>query len=383
MRRQYLKTLRRLRETLSRKAVSLVISAAILASLFSVGATNANGRIREWVGGDNNDSNWTSNGNWNGIGGGGQNDDLVFGSQVLVFGGLAYTVPVRRANTNDLAVNTSFDSMTFNGFNYVISGNQIFLKKGLTIDLASGFSGNPVFNPNIIFASVAGLSQTWTSKSGSTTFNGVVNLNGRNWVVNTELGGSVVLNGLVNGFGTLFKNGVGSLLIHGNGGSLGNTILNAGTLEVSGNSAVLGDITLNGGTLSGNGRLGNIFGGNSGAIGTISPGTPDVPVGQLRTIGLVSLNSNTTFAADLTSPGSTDQLFVQNNNVDLNNANLDISLGFTPTVGQQFLIIRHTGTGAITGQFDQGTGIVDNGQLFRITYTVNSVLLTALGPVTP
>src|SRR5262245_17336976 len=99
-----------------------------------------------WTGGDNNDSNWTSNDNWDGFGGAGPDDDLFFGESAA-----------RKTNTNNFDGNTSFNSLSFTGNGYVISGNQIVLANGITTNPGQGTA--PVFNPNIVL----GAPQTFNS----------------------------------------------------------------------------------------------------------------------------------------------------------------------------------------------------------------------------
>src|SRR6476661_7105654 len=65
---------------------------------------------KEWSGSDLNDSNWTSNNNWAGIGGAAPNDDLVFSNDSHV---------QRLTNINDFPLNTNFNSLTFQMGGYV------------------------------------------------------------------------------------------------------------------------------------------------------------------------------------------------------------------------------------------------------------------------
>ena len=80
----------------------------------------------------------------------------------------------RKTNTNNFAVNTNFNSLRFTSTGFLISGNQIFLASGMTVDVQN-VGTMPIFNPNIIL----GNSQTWSSVNGFVELNGVVNLNGR------------------------------------------------------------------------------------------------------------------------------------------------------------------------------------------------------------
>lgn len=359
--------------TVWRKAVSTAISATILVSLISVAGLNAHAST--WSGNDPNDSNWTSNRNWKGLGGAVQYINLVFpaGAQ-------------RLNNTNDFPINTTFSGLEFSAGGYVISGNQIFLNSnstvnnpGMLISIPGGLANQSIFNPNIILSQ----SQTWKGLFGFLRLNGVVNLNSHVLTVDTGVDGNIIMNGLINGSGTLVKNGSGKLFINGGANNFGTTVLNAGTIEVPGS---LGSVSLRGGTLQGSGSVTEIVTDFTGLGGMISPGNGINMPGVLRSNGLVSLNSEATIAIDVngTAIGSQfDNLRVTGSNIDINNANLILNLGFTPVVGQQFAIISQIGTGVVTGQFSQGTGIVENSQLFTITYNANSVVLTAQGPVIP
>lgn len=339
-----------------RRLIAASITLAIFTGVVSAGT-------KTWSGGDNNDSNWTSNGNWSGIGGAGRNDDLVFPAGAA-----------RLTNFNDFPTNTSFDSLNFKGRGYNISGSQIFLESGVHIDIPAGAVGSTSFNPNIILGS----SQFWTSVQGFVIFNGVVNLNSFNLVANTT-GGTLVMNGLINGSGSITKQGAAALIINGNASGFGATFLNQGTVQVGG---TLGHVVLNDGDLAGTGTVASVAANSLGSGGSISPGNGATSIGTLNFAGLVSLNSAKTVSIDLKDFGN-DQVRVTGNNIDLNNADLDVVLGFTPAVGRQFTIISQIGAGVVTGQFSQGSAIVANSQLFTITYTASSVVLTAQGPVGP
>ena len=90
-----------------------------------------------------------------------------------------------------------------------------------------------------------------------------------------------------------------------------------------------------------------------------------------------------TFEFDIngTIPGTLHDRFTSTGgDISLGGANLDLSLGFTPTIGQTFSILTTSGAGnTISGQFAQGGSIVADGQAFAITYNSTSVVLTSLG----
>jgi fibronectin-binding autotransporter adhesin len=346
--------------------------------------------IETWSGEDNNDSNWTSNDNWTGIGGAGAGDDLVFPESAA-----------RKTNTNDFDVNTSFRSLTFTGNGYSITGNQIILTNGITNNPGSGAA--PVFGPNILLSA----DQTFTSSSNHVELNGVVNVQSFDLtlsgsgdhrfdglVAKTSDAGKILKNG--SGTASFFANSPnaphvavfdGSLIVE-SGATLSSSIasnLNGGTLLVNG---TFGDIDMNGGTLAGRGTVGAIR--NFATGGVVAPGIGGTTTGTLRSNGQVDITSNTlTLQIDLngTNAGSSaangyDVLTSSGGDIFLDTSNLSISLGFTPTVGQTFTIVQTSGSGnTILGKFAQGTSLIAGGQRFSITYNPTSVVLTVQGRV--
>src|SRR5262249_42643672 len=69
--------------------------------------------------------------------------------------------------------------------------------------------------------------------------------------------------------------------------------------------------------------------------------------------------------------------------VAITGSNLTLHVGGTIMVGDTFLILDKTSSGAITGQFAQGTQVIaDTGEVFSISYTGgngNDVVLTFTG----
>ena len=324
--------------------------------------------------GNGTNAEWTTNDNWAGIGGAGANDDLTFPQTAA-----------RKTSHNDFPVNTNFNSLNFQGPDYVITGNQIFLANGIFHNPGGGVSA--VFNPNIIL----GADQFFTNATNNPsplTLNGVVNLNGH--VLTIVPGGTtgddaIVMNGTINGTGTLVKKGIGTAILNGNSPNFGTTIIEtagsvpAGTLQVGG---TLGNIQLSSGKLSGVGTVGSIdanlpSGPNNGVI---SPGNGTNVAGILTAAGSVEFASTSTFAVNLngTAVGTGyDRLNVTSgHSIALNGANLNVSLGFTPLPGQQFTIMQILGSGGIIGQFQQGTSLTVNGHPFTIGYLSSSVVLT-------
>src|SRR5580765_49077 len=239
-----------------------------------------------WTGGDNNDSEWKSNGNWSGIGGAGANDDLVFPQSAA------------RKNTshNNFDVNTNFNSLTFTGQDYNITGNQIFLANGINTNVPSGAGNSPVFSPNIVLGS----SQTWDSTVGFVELNGVINLNGHQLTLSGA--GSHRLDGAIVGTTAgsfMFKNGSGSATFFGNSPNTSGINLDAGTLNI-GAGAVFGNVVnLHAGTLIGNGTVRSINGDAPGFPddGIVAPGQGGNTTGILTVnLGEVTFASTSTFA---------------------------------------------------------------------------------------
>jgi len=337
---------------------------------------------KEWSGNDLNDSNWTSNNNWDGIGGAQPGDALVFPDGAG-----------RLSNINDFPLNTTFNSLNFERGGYVINGTagagiSIILTNGIIMDNGGGDPFGPdVFNPNIFL----GANQTWTSGTLSNlTLNGVVNLNGHNLTITgTNITGGFLMSGQITGASAdkLTKSGNSTLTVAGNSSAFGGTVVTSGPLLVTGS---LGLVTFQGGRLVGTGTVGGI----TATGGTIDPGV-DVGGGGSRGIltstGVVTLNNVTTLEMDIegTTAGTDhDQLVVSGANINLNNAVLATGNSFAdghfiPDVGDQFTIVSQTGAGSIIGQFfgpgAQGTSLNVHGQLFTIAYTASSVILTAQG----
>ena len=62
---------------------------------------------KAWSGGDANDSNWTSNGNWDGVGGAGPNDNLIFSSFIPGVPGLLDSALTALGGTRTLLIETT------------------------------------------------------------------------------------------------------------------------------------------------------------------------------------------------------------------------------------------------------------------------------------
>lgn len=197
----------------------------------------------------------------------------------------------------------------------------------------------------------------------------------------TTFSGVIQDGGLIGGTGgSLTKVGAGTLTLAGANTYTGATTVNGGSLIITG--SIASAVTLNGGTLGGSGMIGGITV-NGG--GTLSPG--DSP-GILNVSGNLTLTMGSTYLVDLngTAVGTGyDQTHVTGT-VDLGDATLSVSLGFTPGPGVSFAIIDNDGKGAVIGTFNglaEGAAFTAGGQTFAISYLGgdgNDVVVTALIP---
>jgi autotransporter-associated beta strand protein len=167
--------------------------------------------------------------------------------------------------------------------------------------------------------------------------------------------------------------GSGTLVLGGANTYTGGTTVAGGTLLVNGSLAA-GTVNVNGGALGGTGTTGPV---SVGAAGTLAPGAGGGNPGVLTTGNLV-LNSGSAFNAvlDGASPGAGGySQLVANGTINLGGATLNLTLGFTPALGQSFTLIKNGGKSAVTGTFNglpEGSTLVVNGMTFQITYVGGS-----------
>jgi hypothetical protein len=157
----------------------------------------------------------------------------------------------------------------------------------------------------------------------------------------------------------------------------GGLVLRGGIFTSStGPMTVTGPIAVLSGVLSGQGTVESV----TGIGGTLAPSP-----GILSVAGSVTLFGSTTFSVTLngTDLGSYSQVSASGP-VNLGGSTLDLSLGFTPQVGDAFTLLS-SAFGPITGTFaglDEGATFTQDGILFQITYQGgpdgHSVVLTRL-----
>ena len=178
------------------------------------------------------------------------------------------------------------------------------------------------------------------------------------------------------------KEGLGIALLFNSNNYTGPTTVNGGILVIDG-SQQSSAVTVAGGALGGTGTTGAV----TATSGIVSAGTLTSPTGVLNIHGNLSVNSLAVFAPKIngTTAGSGyDQLNVTGA-VDLMNSILVPAIfpGFTPGVGDAYIIINNDGTDAVTGNFagmPEGANFTtQEGINFRITYaggSGNDVVIT-------
>jgi hypothetical protein len=160
-------------------------------------------------------------------------------------------------------------------------------------------------------------------------------------------------------------------------------VANAGTLLINGTQGS-GTVTVNNtATLGGSGTMGPI---TVSSGGKLLPGTsPSSPA--ILSCSNVTLKSGATFseALDGAAPGAGGygQLSATGL-VTLTGSTLNLSVSFTPTIGETFTILSNQGSSTIVGTFNnlpEGATLTSNGMTFQISYkggTGNSVVLTRI-----
>ena len=196
-----------------------------------------------------------------------------------------------------------------------------------------------------------GFNESLASLSGSGS---VINGSAAAASLTTNFSGNIEFFGTLGGEATLennfslTKSGGGSLTLSGTNTYTGATLVGSGKLLVNG-STTSATTVASGATLGGSGTVSNSVTINSG--GTVAPGTSP---GILNS-GDVSLQSGSIFRVELngTNVGTQyDQLNVTGTVTIGSSVTLDASLGFTPSAGDAFVIIKNDGSDAIVGTFN-------------------------------
>lgn len=339
--------------------LSLVLIAAAIFLLCAPTFTQA--ATRTWDGGGANTS-WTTAANWVDDVAPVAGDDLVFPADAMQM----------TANNNFLLF-TAFNSITFTGGNYTLSGSPINLAAGITAN-----AGTHLINILNIRLTAP---QTFMCDTGATVSVNISVSNNGNLLTIDGTGTTVIL-GLITGSGGVTKEGLGIALLFSNNNYTGATTVNNGILIVDGsqpNSAV----SVSGGALGGTGTTGAV----TASTGVISAGTLTSPTGVLSINGNLTLDATSAVVPKVNgnvAGSGYDQLNVTGV-VDVSQSALlpAIIPGFTPTVGDVYRFINNDGTDPVIGNFaglPEGSSIsTPAGVNFRISYvggTGNDVVVT-------
>jgi autotransporter-associated beta strand protein len=255
-----------------------------------------------------------------------------------------------------------------NGNTTVSSGANLFLANNVTVP-------EPIVLAGLLLS------------SADQILTGPLSLAAPDATIQVFQGVTLTVNAVVSGTGGLIKTSFGTLTLNSNNTYSGTTTVNGGTLLING-SQPSSPIILSLGTLANPNSLGG-----TGTVGTVTatgggvPGeivlTPGNNPGILNSSN-VALNSATKYVVALNSPTPVTgygQLNVKGT-VALGNATLSPTLGYTPALGDSFVIIKNDGTDAIGGTFSglpQGALITNGAAIFRVSYTGgdgNGVTLT-------
>ncbi len=388
----------------------LFLAGLALCCLGLVLATSASAAVRTWTGGGDGVS-WNQAANWDtGVPAAG--DDVVFNpapaAQINVpAGSSSGTLTVSGANP--LRITTGGGALTLSGLitltnasNGLVLSNSTLTAQGAitgagyvsldnsTVNLQSpcAYTGpTTASNGSVInLAAGAGLPD-----SGALTLNGsTFNLNGINDTIGSladsvgtpgsvalggatlTLGGnnaSTTFYGNITGNGRLVKTGSGTLTLMGNNTFTGTVTVSGGTLlDRAGLPNVDPATVQSGTTLGGSGPVGGSVVVQNG--GTLSPGA-STDVFYVNTD--LTMNAGSRLYLELNGmpagPGH-DQVDVLGA-VNLNSPNLAVNLGYTPALGDRYIIINNNGGAAVNGTFNglpEGATLTANGYTLQITY---------------
>ncbi len=184
----------------------------------------------------------------------------------------------------------------------------------------------------------------------------------------------------------LYNNNSGQLTLDGLGNVIQYDVENYGILEVDGTLTIEYGSVFNwySGTLQG---TGTVNGGDSYEpvynYGTLTPGTSGTP--GILTTNYLDIGSggnlNVLLNGDTTAGTDYSQLAVTGD-VNLYDANLNITLGYTPGATDSYVIVNNQGSDPIDGTFNglpQGALLLVGSDVFQISYTGgtgNDVVLT-------
>src|SRR5258706_159039 len=358
----------------------------------------ASATLRVWTGAVSMDGSWANAQNWS------------VGIAPVAGDDLEFPDNGSHPNAGDNYTNgTTFNSILFwhggssgSATMYSLGGNSI----SLHACLSAVNNSTTVWSNTLNNAFLLNSNQTFaTALYTSLALKRPINLNGKTLTFDAAAFAPIDVHAVISGAGGLTKTNPGTLTLYSNNTYTGSTILSGGILALSGAGAIpnstnialsgasailstgSGLTLISGHTLSGIGSVSGAVTANSGSV--ISPGNSGI--GTLTFNNNLTLNAGATLMVVLngTNAGTSyNQISVQGA-VALNNATLAVALGYTPALGDSFIIITNGGSNAVFGTFSglaEGTFFTNNGASFRISYTGgdgNDVVLYRADPLPP
>jgi autotransporter-associated beta strand protein len=230
--------------------------------------------------------------------------------------------------------------------------------------LTAGSSGTK----SIVLAGTAGKTGTLNvgtgAVAGSVTALDVIGGNGTA-TVNFNHTGALSFAPLLKGSLSVNKSGGGATTLSGNNTYTGATTINAGTMLVAGTAANSAFTVASGGTLGGSGTVGAV---TVDAGGTLAPGSGP----GILNAGILSLAGTLAATINGTTVGTQYNQANVTGTVTLVAGNsITLSLGYSPTIGDNIFLINNDGADAITGLLNgyaQDSTFNLTGQNWKISY---------------
>jgi autotransporter-associated beta strand protein len=201
--------------------------------------------------------------------------------------------------------------------------------------------------PGLTVAEPLTLSGTLAMDAGSATCSGPINLPANSNGHIDVGGGLLTLTAMVSGDGGFSKTGAGTLALTFNNTYLGPTDVQAGALQVLGVQPGTAVNIHPGALLAGTGTVGALS-----CAGTLSPGVNGP--GILRITAGALFTSPSTCQVELNGPVAGDQYdqVKVNGEVQVQNASLRVTAGYTPALGTSFTIVDNDGSDPVVGTFN-------------------------------
>ena len=244
---------------------------SILAFLLLL-TVNSFSAVKTWDGDTNN--SWATGTNWSGDTPPAGGDQLVFPANAVTFD-----------TNNNLFLFSPYNSISFDGGTYNITGNPFQISNGITIN-----SGFQTFQNGGIQLTAP---QSFNVGLNATGIFGVVSVGSNNLTINGD-GISVIA--VIQGSGGIIKNGNGIVLLGTSFNYSGQLTHNSGIFIVDANIPN-SPVIINAGTIGG-GELGFSGFGGTGTVGNVNVTQGVISAGSLSSPTGILSTGNLTFTAD-------------------------------------------------------------------------------------